>query len=90
MKFNFRDLAFFDIENFSIGNYVVCKDGKLSFDFNKATVSCNNDIIKIDIDDREISITMYEGKPLALGYRLGSINVLYSNCEIDVVDINVK
>ena len=90
MKFNFRDLIFYDIENFSIGNYVVCKDGKLSFDFKKATVSCSNEVIKIDIDDREITITMFENKPFALEYRLGSINVIYSNNAIDIVDINLK
>lgn len=90
MRFNFRDLCFYDIENFSIGNYVTCKNGKLSFDFNKATVSWNNEIIKINIDDREIIITLYEDKPITLEYRIGSINVVYSNNVMDVIDINMK
>lgn len=90
LRFNFRDLCFYDIENFSIGNYITCKDGVLSFDITNAKISWNMDIIKIYIDDREIIITLYENKPITLEYRLGSINVVYSNNVIDVIDINMR
>lgn len=85
-----KDLKFDSMSNFSISDIVICEDGKLQFNFDRATVSINRDFIKINYLDKEINIGLKEDIPHSLEYRVGSIFIKFYNNILEVIDINTK